>query len=55
MEVDSERAGPVESVRVLDNTGISDHHAVIVDLSRRKLIEGLHRRTSAIAPWSLVV
>ncbi|MEV7205277.1 MULTISPECIES: endonuclease/exonuclease/phosphatase family protein [unclassified Streptomyces] len=45
----------VENVRVLDTTGLSDHHAVIVDLSRRKLIEGLHRRTSAIAPWSLVV
>ncbi|MEU2227034.1 endonuclease/exonuclease/phosphatase family protein [Streptomyces sp. NPDC018347] len=45
----------VEDVRVLDTTGLSDHHTILVDLSRRKLVECLQRRTSAIAPWSLVV
>ncbi|MET8830193.1 endonuclease/exonuclease/phosphatase family protein [Streptomyces sp. NPDC004610] len=36
----------VEHVEVIDMTGISDHHAVLVTLSRDKLIETLHRRTT---------
>ncbi|MFE5604186.1 endonuclease/exonuclease/phosphatase family protein [Streptomyces coelicoflavus] len=45
----------VERVTVLKTDGISNHNAIIVDCSRRKLAELLHRRIGPIAPWSLVV
>ncbi|MEO3976847.1 endonuclease/exonuclease/phosphatase family protein [Streptomyces sp. CAU 1734] len=44
----------VEDVEVVDMTGISDHHALQITLSRQKLVEALHRRTEPLAPWELV-
>ncbi|MEU1820423.1 hypothetical protein ABZ543_35400 [Streptomyces roseifaciens] len=43
----------VESVRVVDMTGISDHHVLVVDLSRRKLIEALRRSIAPLEAWAL--
>ncbi|MFJ8752169.1 endonuclease/exonuclease/phosphatase family protein [Streptomyces sp. NPDC102441] len=43
----------VVEVNVLDMTGISDHHAVEVLLSRRKLIEALRRTFDPFTPWAL--
>ncbi|GGZ73507.1 endonuclease/exonuclease/phosphatase family protein [Streptomyces echinoruber] len=40
----------VETVTVLDMTGLSDHHALIVELSRRKLAEGLRRHYPPLPP-----
>lgn len=43
----------VLDVRVLDTTGISDHHGLVVDLSHAKAIEALHRRIKPLPPMSL--
>ncbi|WP_416976961.1 endonuclease/exonuclease/phosphatase family protein [Streptomyces sp. T028] len=45
----------VVSVEVLDmqRRGLSDHNALVVDLSRRKLVEALRRRHAPLAAWSL--
>jgi hypothetical protein len=45
----------VLDVTVVDTTGISDHHALEVILSRRKFAEGLRRGFSALQPWALAV
>ncbi|MFF4410389.1 endonuclease/exonuclease/phosphatase family protein [Streptomyces sp. NPDC001404] len=45
----------VEEVRVVDMTGISDHRVLVVDLSRRRLIEALRRGFAPLEPWELVV
>ena len=42
----------VKSVRVLDMTGISDHHFVLIVLSRSKLIEALLREFPSLEPWA---
>jgi hypothetical protein len=42
----------VLAVRVLDTTGLSDHHAVEVVLSRRKLAEALRRTFAPLPPSS---
>ncbi|MEW2497477.1 endonuclease/exonuclease/phosphatase family protein [Streptomyces nodosus] len=44
----------VVEVNVLDMTGVSDHHAIEVVLSRRKLIEALRRTFEPLSPWALV-
>ncbi|MGW6454698.1 endonuclease/exonuclease/phosphatase family protein [Streptomyces sp. NPDC055078] len=44
----------VQTVTVIDTSGISDHHAIEVTLSRRKLIEALQRKITPLAPWELV-
>ncbi|MEH6373901.1 endonuclease/exonuclease/phosphatase family protein [Streptomyces sp. KLMMK] len=44
----------VVSVRVVDMSGISDHHVLVVDLSRRRLIEGLRRGFAPLEPWALI-
>lgn len=44
----------VLEVRVLDTTGISDHHGLVVDLSHAKAVEALHRRMEPLAPQLLV-
>ncbi|MDQ1043352.1 hypothetical protein [Streptomyces sp. V4I2] len=43
----------VKSVQVLDMTGISDHHMVLIVLSRRKLIQALRREFPSLDPWAL--
>jgi hypothetical protein len=43
----------VKSVRVLDMTGISDHHFVLIVLSRSMLIEALLREFASLEPWAL--
>lgn len=45
----------VLEVRVLDTTGISDHHGVVVDLSHAKAVEALHRRLEPLSPMALAV
>lgn len=44
----------VEKVTVVDMTGISDHHVLVVDLSRRKFMEALRRSFAPLEPWALV-
>ncbi|MFF1712238.1 endonuclease/exonuclease/phosphatase family protein [Streptomyces sp. NPDC058268] len=43
----------VQEVSVIDMAGLSDHHAIDVTLSRRKLIEALRRSFPPLAPWAL--
>ncbi|MFI1700371.1 endonuclease/exonuclease/phosphatase family protein [Streptomyces bobili] len=45
----------VLAVSVLDTTGLSDHHAVEVVLSRRKLAEALRREFAPLAPSSALI
>ncbi|MGV9789043.1 endonuclease/exonuclease/phosphatase family protein [Streptomyces sp. NPDC003435] len=44
----------VTSVTVLDLTGLSDHAAVVVDLSRSRLIDALHRDFEPLHPRALL-
>ncbi|MFD7552237.1 endonuclease/exonuclease/phosphatase family protein [Streptomyces sp. NPDC059816] len=44
----------VTGVEVIDMTGISDHHALQITLSRAKLVEALRRRISPLDRWELV-
>ncbi|MEU6813994.1 endonuclease/exonuclease/phosphatase family protein [Streptomyces sp. NPDC046860] len=44
----------VTSVTVLDMTGLSDHAAVVVDLSRSRLIDALRRNFAPLAPQALI-
>ncbi|WP_432156784.1 endonuclease/exonuclease/phosphatase family protein [Streptomyces sp. bgisy153] len=44
----------VLEVEVVDMNGLSDHHALVVFLSRRKLIEALRRSFPPLTPWALV-
>lgn len=44
----------VLDVKVIDMTGISDHHLVVVTLSRRKLAEALRRSFAPLKPWHLI-
>ncbi|WP_372412682.1 endonuclease/exonuclease/phosphatase family protein [Streptomyces luteireticuli] len=44
----------VQEVTVVDMAGISDHHVIVVDLARRKLIEALRRTFAPLEPWELV-
>jgi len=44
----------VVGVTVLDMTGVSDHHTLIVDLSHSKLVEALRRAFEPLPAWSLV-
>jgi len=44
----------VLDVRVIDMTGLSDHHLLVVTLSRRKFTEGLRRTFTPLKPWHLV-
>ncbi|MCX4681467.1 endonuclease/exonuclease/phosphatase family protein [Streptomyces sp. NBC_01433] len=50
--VDPRTVQAVLAVRVLDTTGLSDHHAVEVVLSRRKLAEALRREFASLPPSS---
>ncbi|GAV38294.1 endonuclease/exonuclease/phosphatase family protein [Streptomyces acidiscabies] len=43
----------VLDVRVIDMTGLSDHHLLVVTLSRRKFAEGLRRSFAPLKPWHL--
>ncbi|MFJ9580744.1 endonuclease/exonuclease/phosphatase family protein [Streptomyces sp. NPDC101191] len=43
----------VKYVQVLDMSGISDHHIVLIVLSRRKLIQALRREFAPLEPWEL--
>ncbi|MFG2210468.1 hypothetical protein [Streptomyces sp. NPDC048638] len=43
----------VHEVNVINMTGLSDHHALDVVLSRRALIEALRRAIPPLAPWAL--
>ncbi|MEV5998869.1 endonuclease/exonuclease/phosphatase family protein [Streptomyces griseomycini] len=43
----------VLGVTVLDMTGLSDHHTLIVDLSNRKLLEALRRTFAPLSAWDL--
>lgn len=43
----------VEEAWVLDMTGISDHHAVVIVLSRPRLVRALHREFPELEPWEL--
>ncbi|MGP4114014.1 endonuclease/exonuclease/phosphatase family protein [Streptomyces sp. 4N509B] len=43
----------VLEVTVVDTTGVSDHHALEVVLSRAKAIEALHRRVEPLPPMAL--
>ncbi|MET8561193.1 endonuclease/exonuclease/phosphatase family protein [Streptomyces flaveolus] len=45
----------VTDVQVIDLDGKSDHNLLIVDCSRRKLVEGLHRTYQPLADWELMV
>lgn len=45
----------VDEVRLLDMTGISDHHAVVIVLSRPRLVEALRRDFPELDPWALAV
>ncbi|MET8807928.1 endonuclease/exonuclease/phosphatase family protein [Streptomyces sp. NPDC004546] len=44
----------VTEVAVIDMSGLSDHHLLVVDLSRGKLIDAAHGAFSPLAPWELV-
>lgn len=45
----------VSEVRVIDTTGISDHHAVLVDLSYAKAVEALNGRCEPLPPLPIAV
>lgn len=42
----------VIEVNVIDTTGVSDHHGLEVILSRRKLVEALHRASDPLPAWT---
>ncbi|MFF3556234.1 endonuclease/exonuclease/phosphatase family protein [Streptomyces tsukubensis] len=44
----------ITGVKVIDMTGVSDHNAVLVTISRAKLVEALQRQTAPLAPWELI-
>ncbi|WP_406436002.1 endonuclease/exonuclease/phosphatase family protein [Streptomyces sp. NBC_00631] len=44
----------VLGVSVLDMTGLSDHHTLVVDLSYRGLVEALRRAFAPLPAWDLV-
>ncbi|MGV9318250.1 endonuclease/exonuclease/phosphatase family protein [Streptomyces sp. NPDC003660] len=44
----------VTAVTVINLSGLSDHDAVVVDLSRRKLADALRRNHDQLKPWALV-
>lgn len=52
---DSWSVQAVKYVRVLDMAGISDHHVVLIVLSRSQLIKALLREFSALDRWALAL
>ncbi|WP_330351773.1 endonuclease/exonuclease/phosphatase family protein [Streptomyces sp. NBC_00582] len=51
--LDGRSVQAVKYVRVLDMNGISDHHIVLIVLSRRKLVQALLREFPSLNPWDL--